>query len=254
MPRSHQLPKYARHFATYGQNLVHLASNLGQERTPLGIVDVGANIGDSAAQILAKVDARILCIEADPEYLPYLERNVDDRCVIEFALLVTDAAAAAGLGAVRKRGSTHFSTDGTGCAADPLLVSDLPGRHPDLPPIRLIKSDTDGHDTALIPALAQAYPSSRPVLFFEYHPGMTRDAGNDPSAVWPQLAGAGYSFVGIWNNYGEPLQIVPISELPALAGVLELPLAERGYHYWDVAAVHAEDDAGRRALRSLIPS
>lgn len=257
MPWSHRLPDYARLFPTYGQNLVDLAVGLGEIDNPLGVIDIGSNIGDSAAQILAKVDARVLCVEADPEYLPYLERNVgsDNRCVIEFALLVTDTAEASGLGAVRKGGTTHFAQGGAGGAAAALTVAELPFRHPELPPIRLVKSDTDGYDTTLIPPLARAYAKSRPILFFEYDPDLTRKAGKpDPGAVWAELQAAGYSYVGIWDNFGKPIQVLPIDEVPARVAVLDTPVTDRGYHYWDVAVVHADDRAGNAALDRLFAS
>ncbi|BBZ39207.1 hypothetical protein MCNS_22700 [Mycobacterium conspicuum] len=257
MPWSHRLPGNARLWPTYGQNLVALAAGLGEVDRPLGVIDVGANIGDSAAQILTKVDARVLCVEADPEYLPYLERNVgsDHRCVIAFGLLVVDVAEASGLGAVRSGGTTHFAKDGAGGAAVALAVAELPSRYPDLPRIRLIKSDTDGYDTTLIPPLARAYAQSRPVLFFEYDPYLTRNAGKpDPAAVWTELRDAGYSDVGIWNNFGKPIEFLPIDEVPARAVVLDKPFRERGYHYWDVAVVHADDPAGKAAVARLFAS
>ncbi|ORB86262.1 hypothetical protein B1987_23630 [Mycobacterium kansasii] len=254
MPWYHRLPDYARLFPTYGQNLISLAVGLAETDKPLGVIDVGANIGDSARQLLAKVDARILCIEGDPEYLPYLRRNVgsDDRCVIDFALLVTDVAEAAGLGAIRKGGDTRFAPGGTGGAAAALTVSELPQRHPELPPIRLIKSDTEGYDTTLIPPLARAYADTCPVLLFEYYPELTRMAGvPDPAAVWGELQTAGYAHAGIWDNFGRPVRALPVDELPAAAAVLDKRFAERGYHYWDVAAVHADDGAGRAVLDRL---
>jgi FkbM family methyltransferase len=257
MPWSHRLPDYARLFPTYGQNLVDLAVGLGEIDKPLGVVDVGSNIGDSAVQILAKVDARVLCVEADPEYLPYLERNVgsDNRCVIEFALLVTDTAEASDLGAVRKGGTTRFVQGGAGGAAATRTVAELPVRHPELPPIRLIKSDTDGHDTTLIPPLARAYAKSRPMLFFEYDPDLTRKAGkSDPATVWAELRAAGYSYVGIWDNFGKPIEVLPIDEVPTRVAVLDKPVTDRGYHYWDVAVVHADDRAGKAALDRLFAS
>jgi FkbM family methyltransferase len=257
MPWSHRLPDYARLFPTYGQNLVDLAVRLGEIDKPLGVIDVGANIGDSAVQILAKVDARVLCVEADPEYLPYLERNVgsDNRCVIEFGLLVADTAEASALGAVRKGGTTRFAQDGAGGAAAALAVAELPVRHPELPPIRLVKSDTDGYDTTLIPPLARAYAESRPVLFFEYDHRLTRKAGKpDPAAVWAELWDDGYSYVGIWDNFGKPIEVLPIDEAPTRAAVLDKPVTDRGYHYWDVAVVHADDDAGMVALDQLFSS
>jgi FkbM family methyltransferase len=257
MPWSHRLPDYARLFPTYGQNLVDLAVRLGGLDQPLGVIDVGANIGDSAAQLLAKVDARVLCVEADPEYLPYLERNVgsDNRCVIEFGLLVTDVAEASGLGAVRKGGTTRFARDGDGRTAAAVTVAELPVRYPDFPPIRLIKSDTDGYDTTLIPPLARAYSKSCPVLFFEYDHDLTRKAGKpDPIGVWAELQAAGYSSVGIWDNFGNAIQALPIDEVPARATVLDKRLSDRGYHYWDVAVVHADDHAGKAALDYLCVS
>jgi FkbM family methyltransferase len=257
MPWSHRLPDCVRLFPTYGQNLVDLAVGLGEIDKPLGVIDVGANIGDSGAQILAKVDARVLCVEADPEYLPYLQRNLgsDDRCVVEFALLVTDAAEAFGLGAVRKGGTTRFAQGGAGGAAAALTVAELPARHPELPPIRLVKSDTDGYDTTLIPALARAYAKSCPVLFFEYDHYLTRKAGKpDPAAVWAKLRTAGYSYVGIWDKFGKPIQVLPIDEVPAMATVLDTPVTDLDYHYWDVAVVHANDHAGKAAVDRLFAS
>lgn len=257
MPWSHRLPDYAHVFPTYGQNLVNLAVGLGEVDKPLGVIDVGANIGDSAAQILAKVDARVICVEADPEYLPYLERNVgsDNRCVIEFGLLVVDVAEASGLGALRKGGTTRFAQGGAGAAAAAIAVAELPVRNPELPPIRLIKSDTDGYDTTLIPPLAATYAQSCPVLFFEYDPDLTRKGGKpDPAAVWGELRRAGYSQVGIWDDFGKPIQLLPIDEVPARAAVLDKPFIERRCHYWDVAVVHADDHAGKAVVDRLFAS
>ena len=131
-------------------------------------------------------------------------------------------------------------------------MAELSARHPQLPPIRLVKSDTDGYDTTLIPPLARAYAKSRPVLFFEYDHDLTRKAGKpDPVAVWGELRIAGYSHVGIWDNFGNPIRLQPIDEVSAMAAVLDKPVTDRGYHYWDVAVVHADDHAGKAALDRL---
>jgi hypothetical protein len=261
MPWSHRLPDYARLFPIYRQNVVNLAVGLGEIDKPLGVIDLGANIGDSAMQILAKVDARVLCVEADPEYLPYLERNVgsDNRCVIEFGLLVTDIAEASDLGAVRAGGTTRFVQGGAGGAAGALNVAELPVRHPELPPVRFVKSNTDD-DTTLIAPLARAYAKSCPVLFFQYNPhqhnpDLPRQTDKpDAAAVWAELRTAGYSYVGIWDNFGNPIQVLPIDEVPGRAAVLDKPVGDRGYHYWDVAVVHGGDDAGKAALDRLFTS
>ncbi|MBN9619231.1 MAG: hypothetical protein J0H43_05810, partial [Actinobacteria bacterium] len=49
LPWSHMLPDYARVSPQYGQNLVELAAGLGAALGgPLPVLDIGANIGDSA--------------------------------------------------------------------------------------------------------------------------------------------------------------------------------------------------------------
>jgi hypothetical protein len=69
--------------------------------------------------------------------------------------------------------------------------------------------------------------------------------------MWAQLQTMGYSYVGIWDNFGNPIEILSIEYVPARAELLDASVAERGYHYWDVAAVHAEDHAGKAALDRL---
>ena len=93
------------------------------------------------------------------------------------------------------------------------------------------------------------------MLFFEYDHGLTHKAGvPDPTAVWGELRTIGYSYVGIWDNFGKPIQVLPIDEVPAIAAVLDKRVIDRGYHYWDVAVVHADDPAGKAALDRLFAS
>src|SRR6478609_8505601 len=94
LPWSHRLPDYAERFPAYGQNLVAVAEAVARDEVgPFVMVDVGANVGDSALQVLAKVDARVLCVEGDEYWLDYLHRNVDGepRVRIVPALVLPDA-------------------------------------------------------------------------------------------------------------------------------------------------------------------
>jgi FkbM family methyltransferase len=255
MPRQHLLSDIVARFPLYGQNLVALAQGLAREGTPLGMVDVGANIGDSAAQVLAAVDAQILCVEGDRFWLPFLNRNVggDQRVSVLPALLVVDDAAAMDeVRAVRTGGTTSFQTSDRSGQDEPmptLFVSQLP---PLKAPVRLVKSDTDGYDARLIPALARRFAESTPVLFFEFDPELSERAGDpDVVRVWSQLEALGYDDVVVWDNFGDVLGRTVIAELPDLMTEFDRPVNDRGWHYWDVAAAHRDDDAGAAVLRDL---
>lgn len=255
LPWSHRLPDYAAGDSPYGQNLVELARLLGESTDgPLVVVDVGANVGDSTLQVLDAIDARFVCVEADDYYLDFLRINVGDRddCEIEPALLVPDATASANVSVVREGGTARFVEDGSD-ALPAVSPAELRQRHPWLADLRLAKSDTDGYDVALVPALAREFSDRRPVLFFEYDLRLSRVAGNDPLAVWPALAELGYAHVAVWGHGGDALFRMPIERAAAESARLDSPEATRLRAYWDVAVVHADDAAGLAAITELVP-
>lgn len=255
LPWSHRLPDYAKVGPEYGQNLVHLAALLQQNDRPLTVLDVGANVGDSTLQILNATDARVLCVEADGYFLDYLKLNVGDdpRVTVDGSLLIATEEPSVQMAPVRVGGTTRFEPGQSTHTAPTVSTSDLRRRNPDFESLRLAKSDTDGYDVELMPAIATTWSDSRPVLFFEYDHHLSRVAGNDPLAVWPSLAALGYTSVAVWDNGGRPLGRLGIEEIAGVAHILDESLGSRAQHYWDVAVVHGQDQQGLEAIGRLVP-
>lgn len=259
MPRSHMLPVYARLRPTYGQNLVELAAGLGDAAPDetLTVVDVGANIGDSALQIVARTNARVLCVEGDPYWVRYLQKNVgaEQNVVVAEVLLAPDDADLSEASPVREHGTTRFVSDASGERSQPVVTaSALRAAHPEFDRLRLLKCDTDGFDPVLVPAVATAWRDSRPVLFFEFDPVLARVAGNDdPGKLWGDLAALGYDRLAVWDNIGDPLGQLDVGEAAEHARTLEPRPVDLGYHFWDVAACHQDDKAAREVLDKLVP-
>jgi FkbM family methyltransferase len=256
LPWSHRQPDYTGKGSVYGQNLVELAKLLA-ETSELTVLDVGANVGDSTLQILDAADGKVLCVEADKFYLDFLHRNVDADprvTVVESLLAVDDAAERTT--AVRSGGTTRFvEASGEDVDAMPSITpSRLRETHPDFSDMRLVKSDTDGYDVALIPVIAEAWAESKPVLFFEYDPYLIRIAGYDPLEVWTRLAGLGYREAAVWHNSGTVVGRMTGEQIAARAGELDdFPAKRPGSRsYWDVAIVHDDDAAGLAVLDRLM--
>jgi FkbM family methyltransferase len=253
MPWAHRLPDYVKAFPAYGRNLVDLAEELhGTE--PLKVIDIGANIGDSALQILARVDARILCVDGDPYWLPFLRRNTGDetRIALEAALVVEQVGSAT-LAPVRQSGTTRFVASADAVGEAQITAAELRDKHPDFRDVRLIKSDIDGYDCRVVPLLAQAWTDADPVLFFEYDPGLTRRTGDDhPERVWDQLQTLGYVHVAVWTNFGVPVGHGSVDDVRAASGLLDA--ADRPYDYWDVALAKDGDASAVAAFRRLAPN
>ena len=130
LPWPHRLPDYAGE-GPYGQNLVQLAAALSEPATPVTVLDVGANVGDSALQILHATDAQVLCVEADPYFLEYLHINVDQESRVDVveALLTYDPSTAATT-AVRTGGTTRFAEGAVGDALPTVTPEELRERFP----------------------------------------------------------------------------------------------------------------------------
>jgi FkbM family methyltransferase len=254
LPWPHRLPDYAGN-GPYGQNLVQLASALAAQAAPVTVLDVGANVGDSALQILDAADARMLCVEADPYFLEYLHLNVDNdpRVSVVEALLTPDGHTEATT-AVRTGGTTRFAEGDADDALPTVTPARLLAEHPDFADLRLIKSDTDGYDVVLVPAITEAWGGARPVLFFEYDHRLSRLAGNDPLEVWPRLRKLGYRDVAVWGNGGNVLGRTTVDEIADLTAPLEEKVGVRAQNYWDVAVVHEDDAAGLAAVEKLVPA
>lgn len=250
MPWSHRLPDYAAGDSAYGQNLLRLAEILGRSG-PIQVLDVGANIGDSTLLILDRTDAEVLAVEPDEVFLPFLRHNCgsDPRVVIEPSILTVDDTPRR-FTATRVGGTATFAEDASGSTIPTVPVGELRSRHRRFDRLRLVKSDTDGHDVTLVPAVARVWADARPVLFFEYDHRASLAAGNDPMPVWDALAGLGYTECAVWDNGGHPRHRCFVKDAAELAR-RAAPSSPEGF--WDVAAAHADDAEGIAALDELIP-
>lgn len=260
LPWSHLLPDYARALPGYGQNLVELAAGLGAALgpdTPLNVLDVGANVGDSAAQIVKRTDARVLCVEGDPFWIDYLRRNVgaDDRITRAEVFLAYPGSSWSGPTPVRAHGTTHFVDDASSSAGVTTLpITELRKQYPAFDTMRLVKSDTDGLDVALVPAIVEAWQDSAPVVFFEFDPRLTRKAGfSNPNEVWDKLASLGYTRAAVWDNGGTALGQMDIADAARNAAILERSPDEIGYYFWDVAVRRDDDTVAAQVFDRLVP-
>lgn len=259
LPWSHLLPDYAKSRPTYGQNLVELAASLAAPMAAgeqLQLLDIGANVGDSAAQIIARTGARALCVEADPYWTRYLQANLGHNpdVAIEEVLLTAEETEAGPVAPQRVGGTTHFVASAVNGAKAPISVARLRAAHPDFAQLRLVKSDTDGFDPVLVPAVVRAWSDVTPVVFFEFDPILARDnSPGDPNQVWADLADLGYEQLVVWDNAGDPLGRLATADAAEQAATLDPRPVHLGYHFWDVAAAHRDDDVALAAFATLVP-
>jgi FkbM family methyltransferase len=162
------------------------------------IVDVGANVGDTAAAIAKEGDNPIVCVEGNDEFYPLLVRNtagLQVRCIYAIAgtgsyggTLVRSGATArlkrseAEIGAVR--------------LDDLLNNSGVPSNE-----VVLIKTDTDGYDADALLSAERTIRTSEPLLFWENY-FVDRVEERDLDSLYNAIAAWGYRYIWVFDNFG----------------------------------------------------
>jgi predicted RNA methylase len=76
LPNNHKLPEYQLTYKNYDKKLRLITENTNNDQEKNVIIDIGANVGDSAAYIRSFTNSHIYCIEGDLYYLNYLRKNI----------------------------------------------------------------------------------------------------------------------------------------------------------------------------------
>jgi FkbM family methyltransferase len=215
LPLSHELPFYRRDYPQYDDRIGALARELGGP-----VVDIGANVGDTAAFIRSESDVPILCVEGDDRFFALLERNASRLGDVELEHAFVDAPARGGV--ERRAGTARVVAGDSELPAKPLAA--ILCEHTRFARPALVKLDTDGMDVPILLANLELLERLRPVLFFEYDPHL----GAAPD-VFERLAAVGYETAEWFENTGEPAGTV---ELPA--HLHERYVGHEGRRYADV--------------------
>ncbi|MBA3670549.1 MAG: FkbM family methyltransferase, partial [Gemmatimonadaceae bacterium] len=158
------------------------------------MIDVGANVGDTATLVAAtSPDVRMLCVEGSARFAPMLVRNVGAHHVrAEIANTKVGDGAARSVSAVEGGGTGRLVSNDDSPARDTLPLDDLIASHPDFARPLLLKIYTDGDDFAVLRGAVRLIAAAEPILYVELHATLLEEAGERAEAMIAWLAEAGY--------------------------------------------------------------
>jgi FkbM family methyltransferase len=231
-------------------------------------IDVGANVGDTAAVLCRKRAIPVLCIEGHPRFLPYLRRNL---ARLPAGIEVAECLLGARAGTVPAESfaadhGTAMIDPGAGGDASAEGAAGVPVRrldevlraHPRFARARLLKTDTDGSDFEILRSSLEALAGTRPVLFFEYDPTLRPDGLAQARATIEALVHAGYASFLVHDNFGHYVRRIdartPAAAAPAFAELDRYLFSNlyfgRRIYYYDVCAFSTADADLCEALES----
>jgi FkbM family methyltransferase len=250
LPADHRLGVYRDNFRLYGWALGEVARFVAAKYPDATAIDIGANVGDTAATICRHQAIPVLCIEGHPDYLPYLRRNLDRLPAgIEVAeAFVGAVAGSVAAGQVRTLGgSAAFDAAKSKPGGLPVRpLADILREHPAFLRPRLLKTDTDGSDFEILLSATGLLRDALPVLFFEYDPTFREDGAASGKRTIAELVAIGYRSFCVYDNFGNFLEIVRHDPVGRFADLNRYLLSHlffgRRVLYLDVCAFSSADE------------
>jgi FkbM family methyltransferase len=238
LPNEHTLPIYQARHPLYDRFI----SVLGEVLPDTGLlIDVGANVGDTAAALCRLGRKKIICIEASPNFFTLLTENTahlqsqGHEVFCKRAIVGTPGNYGV-IDETTSTGSFLASAKGAPVCSLDELISPYLSENSD---ITLLKIDTDGSDADIILSASTSIEAHTPLLFWEADIN-TPEALHEHSRALEFLADAGYSMFSLFDNFGNLL--LESSDTGTLVNVYEYLLrlkqgvSTRTFHYVDVLA------------------
>jgi FkbM family methyltransferase len=257
LPSGSALLRYQKQFKRYDMALGEISYLIAQKYVDLCAIDIGANVGDTAATIRKYADIPVLCVEGDTSVVEILRRNIrqfgedveiepsfisDDELPVQQDRISGAGHNASIVNAGRESGEIRTRT-----------IHSILNQHSRFRSAKLLKIDAEGFDFRIIQNASEWLQVARPVIFFEYNPTFTL---NDPiagPATINCLGDIGYEYFLYFDNFGNYLTSLRVDEQDHMIDLHAYLLSNQRFgivvYYFDICAVHRDDASLVSAIR-----
>ncbi len=217
LPPEHLLPIHQAEQPLYDRYFLAFFTELGASSDGVFIVDVGANVGDTAVAISSVApQAQILCVEGSEYFNRYLIKNITGHPHIQNLEAFVDVGA--GEVSYQSDRSTGHLVAGSAPSKEPAVamvsVADLLQRAPDLT-TRVWKSDTDGFDISILAKNFTQITEACQVIWIEYDPIENLSDPADIAHLLELISTLDRELM-IFDNLGHRMLRIPCSDAPMM--------------------------------------
>lgn len=236
-PFSHDYPLNRKEIPFYSENLGVVSKVISSKYSKTEAIDIGANIGDSAAIISHYSKMPVLCIEGNPKFIPLLEKNIKQmqNIVIELCFV---GEVNENVSTINYGGTARIEKSETGIEVK--TVSQILSKHENFKNAKLLKIDTDGFDFKILRASEEFLIYSKPIIFFEFDPFFLIKQNENPASIFPFLNKLCYTNLLLFDNHGELLCEIKSNQTELVFDFISY-FNNNGKTYLDICAIHDED-------------
>ena len=235
---------YGHDPAALGAALGRLTSLVKKKFSSLAVVDIGANVGDTACIIKTAEEVPILCIEGDEYIFGFLQKNI--------AQFQNVTARKLFLGETTKEIRASFEKSGWNLTLNPDETStqavnltsfdDFIVTEPEWQTSKLVKIDAEGFDCPIIRGATNFLRDVHPVIHFEYNRENMHAIGEPGIDTLLLLSGLGYSHVTVHDPWGRFFCSTTLSEQNFIKDLHDYADTVHGrIPYYDITAFHESD-------------
>ncbi len=255
LPAGHKLDLYQESYKNYDRKLPIIAELTESKYGAMSIIDIGANIGDTAVALRGVCSAPIVCVEGNSDFLPLLAANLSKlpgvfRIIPKYIGLESDEGVR---GVITSNGTAHIKREvetslefTPECTFSVTTYDEMIGSNSDLPEPRLVKIDTDGFDFKIIMTSLCALSKNKPILFFEFDPSFSPiNEKHEATKTLNCLNEVGYVHYIIFDNFGNYMVSFSGNQLNIFSDLLFYLEQSRynggGINYLDICCFSADD-------------
>jgi FkbM family methyltransferase len=253
-PHNHKLEQYQNTWKLYDRILGIIVKYVFLKYPDTTAIDIGANVGDTAALIQEFQPIPTLCIEGNPEYFSFLERNAQIIGNIEIAYcFIGEDGETVDLEKIFSQNGTTSISNALGKSGENIsIMQSLASVIEEFSPFKnskILKIDTDGLDLEIIRMSKDVIGNLKPVVYFEYDISFNfkNNSLHDAINILNFLGDLGYRRFMIFDNFGNHISSFcdyDKRHFFDLTNYLFSNLYKSGQpaiYYFDICAFHEED-------------
>ena len=264
LPAGHLLDWYRLRHRRYDEPIADVCRIIAEKYSEASFIDIGANVGDTAALMAVSARVSVLCIEGNRRFIPFLKKNLPKALndfEIEESYVGADDADVAAL-ITTKAGTASIQID---CQQEAKKYSvrlrsleKVLLDHPKFIHSKLLKVDTDGLDAKIIIGAAAVLVRMRPVIYVEYSPVGSSEVEKECRAMVECLRDIGYEYFHVFDNFGNHMLRLRGAETGHLLALNAYARSSRkdlkpAVFYYDICAMTVDDaDLSNALLRGYI--
>ncbi|CAN5453073.1 hypothetical protein BH10BAC5_BH10BAC5_09660 [soil metagenome] len=219
IPISHNLPVVLNSHKNYNTNLPRVAKYISKKYKDPLIIDIGANIGDTAALLRSFVDFPIMCVEGDPNFFNMLMENCKKMKNITFVKTYLGTNDEKINASVQTERGTGTISNVEGATLETKKLDTVLEDNPEFKNAKLLKIDTDGFDFKIMKGSVQFLSSAKPVIFTEFDQNLMKEISENFNDMFEFFRSLNYLYVIFYDNFGDYLISLNLNETEKLEDI-----------------------------------